>query len=196
MYREIMLTGIGGQGVQLCAKTLAGAGVAEGRDAMLLGHYGSSMRGGQTDASVVVGDAPLRALPILPSAWSAFVMSPDYWPDTRDRIRAGGVIVANEDLVEDVGRPDCQVFGVSANAIASELGGPMSAGYVLLGAYAAITELVGIEALVETMRQLVPAYRTQHLVANEAALRGGYEVAPRGASPAWTPSATASSVFS
>jgi Pyruvate/2-oxoacid:ferredoxin oxidoreductase gamma subunit len=189
-----MLTGIGGQGIQLCAKTLAGAGVAEGRDAMFLGHYGSSMRGGQTDASVVVGDPPLKALPILPSAWSAFVMSPDYWPETRDRIRADGVIVANEDLVEHVDRPDCQVFGVPANTIASKLGAPMSAGYVLLGAYAGITELVGIEALVETMRQLVPAYRTQHLVANEAALRGGYDVAPRSAAPAWTAPATASSV--
>lgn len=196
MYREVMLTGIGGQGIQLCAKTLAGAAVAEGRDAMFLGHYGSSMRGGQTDASVVVGDPPLRALPILPSAWSAFVMSPDFWPETRERIRAGGVVVANGELVEDVDRPDCQVFHVSANAIAAELDAPMSAGYVLLGAYAAITGLVGIDALVGTMRQLVPAYRTQHLITNEAALRAGYEVAPRSAAPAWAAPAAASGVSS
>lgn len=185
MFREVMLTGIGGQGIQLCAKTLAEAAVAEGRESMFLGHYSFSMRGGQTDASIVVGDPPLRALPILPAAWSAMVMSPDFWPDTRARIRPDGVIVYNSSLVADVDRSDCHAYPIEAGSIAAQLGAPMGAGYVLLGAYAAITDLIGIESLVEAMRRLVPPYRTQHLVNNEAALRTGYESAPRGASPAW-----------
>jgi 2-oxoglutarate ferredoxin oxidoreductase subunit gamma len=195
VHREVMLTGIGGQGIQLCAKTLAGAAVAEGREAMFLGHYSSAIRGGQTDASVVVGDPPLRTLPILESAWSAFVMSPDYWADTRDLIRPGGAIVINGSLVDGVDRPDCQLFVVPAGSIAAELAAPMSAGYVLLGAYAAITGLVGIESLVEVMRQLVPSYRTEHLIKNEAALRAGHETGPPGAAAAWmesTPSGVAS----
>jgi len=39
--------------VQLCAKTLAMAATAEGRQALLSAHYGGEMRGGQTEASVV-----------------------------------------------------------------------------------------------------------------------------------------------
>ena len=51
---DLLLTGIGGQGIQLCAKTLALAGTAEGLDAMLTAHYGGQMRGGMTEATVVL----------------------------------------------------------------------------------------------------------------------------------------------
>lgn len=183
--RQVLLTGIGGQGIQLSAKTLAMAAVVEGREAVFLGHFSATMRGGQTDASIVVGDAPLRALPILDSAWSAMVMSDEFWHDTNAKIPAGGVIVVNSTLVHDLGRDDCQNFDVPASDIAGELGAAMSAGYVLLGGYAAITGMVGIESLVAAMRELVPAYRTEHLTANEAALRAGYETAPSLAAPAW-----------
>ena len=70
-------------------------------------------------------------------------------------------------------------------SIADGVGASLGAGYVLLAAYCAITELVGVESLVDAMRQLVPPYRTQHLVANEAALRAGFAAAPAGAASAW-----------
>jgi 2-oxoglutarate ferredoxin oxidoreductase subunit gamma len=181
-----MLTGIGGQGIQLSAKTLAVAAVEDGLQSMLLGHYAGAMRGGQTDASVVVGDGPLRVLPILPATWSAIAMDPAYWGPTRERVRPGGVIVANSTLVHDLDRPDCRTFMVPASAMADEMGAPMSAGYILLGAYAAITGLVSIDALVAAMKQLVPPYRQQHVETNERALRAGGATGPALAAPAWT----------
>jgi len=184
-----MLTGIGGQGIQLAAKTLAVAAIEDGYQSMLLGHYAGAMRGGQTDASIVVGDGPLRTLPILPATWSAVVMDPAYWGPTKERVRPGGVVVANSTLVTDVDRADCQVFMVPASAMAQEMGAPMSAGYVLLAAYATVTGLVSIDALVAAMRKLVPPYRTQHLEANEQALRAGATAAPALAAPAWTDAA-------
>ena len=186
MQTEVIMTGIGGQGIQLCAKTLAVAATDEGRHAMLSAHYGGEMRGGQTEASVVVSDAPLRALPILPSTWSAFVMHPNHWASVCERLRPGGVVVSNADIVEgplDV--PGCALYAVPASSIAAAVSAPMGAAFVLLGAYCAVTGLVGVESLVAAMRQLVPAYRTQHLVANEASLRAGDEAAPRLAAPAW-----------
>lgn len=188
MQTEVMLTGIGGQGIQLCAKTLAIGATDEGRQAMLSAHYGGEMRGGQTEASVVVGDGPLRALPILPSTWSAFVMHPKYWAPVRARLRSGGVVVANGTLIEDDGAletGDQHVVSVAAGDIAAELDAPMSAGLVLLGAYSAVTGLVGLEALIEAMKRLVPPYRTQHIAANEAALRAGHEAVPALTAPAW-----------
>ena len=186
MQVEVLLTGIGGQGIQLSAKTLALAAVAEGRQAMMCGQYAGAMRGGQTDATVVVGDGPLRALPILPSAWSAFVMSPEYWEPTRLRIRPGGVAVANASLIgDDFPHDGIDLYAIPANQIATELAAPLSASYVLLGAYSAVTGLVGVDALVEAMKEMVPPYRTQHVAANEAALRAGAERAPAGAAPAW-----------
>ena len=186
MQTEVIMTGIGGQGIQLCAKVLALAATNEGRHAMLSAHYGGEMRGGETEASVVVGDATLRALPILPSTWSAFVMHPNHWPSVRDRLRPGGVAVVNESIMgAGTEVPGGQVFGIEADAIAASVSAPMGAGFVLLGAYAAITGLVGVEPLVAAMKQLVPPYRTQHIAANEASLRAGVDAAPANAAPAW-----------
>ena len=71
--------------------------------------------------------------------------------------------------------------------VAAALGNPMSAGFVLLGAFVTLTGLVSVESIVAAMRELVPAYRTQHLEANERAIRTGADLLPALAAPAWDP---------
>jgi 2-oxoglutarate ferredoxin oxidoreductase subunit gamma len=182
---EVLLTGIGGQGVQLCAKALAMAATSEGRQALLSSHYGGEMRGGQTEACVVLADANLRSLPIVPSAGSAFVMHPAWWPPVRDRLRPGSVVVANSSVVEELDAGSARVFLVPAAGVAAEAGKPMTAGFVLLGAYVAVTGLVGVDAVVEAMKELVPPYRREHVVANEGAIRSGADLLPAGAASLW-----------
>jgi len=77
--RELLITGIGGQGVQLAAQVIARAAALEGRSVMLLGLYGGMMRGGNTDSTVVVGEGPIEAPPVVPKAWSAIAMHDEYW---------------------------------------------------------------------------------------------------------------------
>jgi 2-oxoglutarate ferredoxin oxidoreductase subunit gamma len=178
VQREVILTGIGGQGIQLAAKTLAMAATGEGRRVLMSSHYGGEMRGGQTEASVVVADGDLRAVPILESAWSAFVMHGRYWPGVAARLRPGGVAVVNTTAAPEVADGPSPVVGVPAGEIATAAGAPMGAGFVLLGAYAAATGIVSTDSLVDAMRQLVPPYRTQHLTANEAAIRAGAAAVP------------------
>ncbi len=175
MQKEVVLTGIGGQGVQLAAKTLAMAATAEGRQVMMSSHYGGEMRGGQTEASVIVSDGVLRPVPILESTWSAYVMHGRYWPGVAERLRAGGVAVVNTTVVGPIEGDGFEVVDVPAGDIATELGSQMAAGFVLLGAYATVTDMAGIESLVAAMKELVPPYRTQHVALNEAALRAGAE---------------------
>jgi 2-oxoglutarate ferredoxin oxidoreductase subunit gamma len=187
---EVLLTGIGGQGVQLCAKALAMAATAEGRQAMLSSHYGGEMRGGQTEASVVVADDQLRSLPIIPSAGSAFVMHHSYWAPVADRLRPGSVVVLNSTVVAAEGLtggpPDLALVGVPATAMAAEAGAPMTAGFVLLGAFASATRLVGVDAVVSAMEELVPPYRREHIAANEAAIRAGADAVNPGSFDLWT----------
>jgi len=184
--RQVLFTGVGGQGVQIAARTLATAAMDEGRHVMLVPRYGGGMRGGMTNAEVTVGDRPLRALPVATDCWSAYAMDPSYWSTVRPHLRPGAVVVVNASLVDvEVGVEGATVFSVEAGAIADGLGAPMAAGFVLLGAYASLTGLVGVETLVGAMRQLVPPYRTQHLEANERALRAGAAAVTPLAAPAW-----------
>ncbi len=186
MEREILLTGIGGQGVQLGAQVLARAAAREDRGVMLLGTYGGSMRGGPTDSTLIVADGDVDAPPIVSRAWSAIAMHHAFWDPLRPKLRPGAVVVLNSSLFEaDVDRRAHRVFDVPATQIASERGSPLAASMVLVSAYAALTGLVGVESLVEAMRESVPAYRRQHLEANEGALRAGFASVPGKAAPAW-----------
>ncbi|MFG2040571.1 2-oxoacid:acceptor oxidoreductase family protein [Dactylosporangium sp. NPDC048998] len=176
MEREVLVTGIGGQGIQLLAKTLALAATQEGRYAMLAADYGGEMRGGPSKAGVVIGDAPLRALPILPSAWSAIFAHHRHAEGVEERLRAGALVVANTPLVDpETFRDDLRVFAVDALAVARRVEAPNASGFVLLGAYNALTGLVGAAALVSAMEELLPPYRRQHAAANARALEAGAE---------------------
>jgi 2-oxoglutarate ferredoxin oxidoreductase subunit gamma len=179
------MTGIGGQGIQLAAKTLAMAATAEGREVLMSSHYGGEMRGGQTEASVIVADEALRAVPILESAWSAFVMHGRYWPGVATRIRPDGLVVYNSSVAGDISPGDLNHVSVPAGDIADEIGAPMAAGFVLLGAFAAATGAVGEESLVAAMRDLVPPYRVQHVENNEKAIRAGAGSVKPLSDPAW-----------
>ena len=74
MERELIITGIGGQGVQLAAAVVARAAVLEGREAQVFGNFAGMMRGGATESTVVVADGPIAAPPTVGSTWSAVLM--------------------------------------------------------------------------------------------------------------------------
>jgi Pyruvate/2-oxoacid:ferredoxin oxidoreductase gamma subunit len=184
--REVLLTGIGGQGVQLAAQVLARAGVRDGRHVLLFGVYGGAMRGMNTDATVVLGDAPVQAPPLLSRAWSALAMHDRYWAPVAPKIMVGGLVVVNDStFTAPLDEDRYTVRRVRATELAAELGNDLTASMVLLGAFVALTGIVGADALLGGMRDSVPAYRRQHLTANEAALRAGGEVVDGQAVPAW-----------
>ncbi len=64
---------------------------------------------------------------------------------------------------------------VPATDTADALGNPLGGSMVMAGAYAAVSGLVGLDALVEGMRESIPPYRTQHIAANETAIGAGFE---------------------
>ena len=189
MEREVLLTGIGGQGVQLAAQVLARAATLEDRHVMLFGVYGGAMRGMNTDATVVVGNEPLRTPPLVSRAWSAIAMHDRFWEPVAGKVRAGGLIVVNDATFETpLDTSSYEVVRVPATDVADDLGSSMAGSMVMTGAYLALTGLVTLDGAIEGMRESVPPYRTQHVAANEAALRAGYErLEPRGAFPAWAP---------
>jgi Pyruvate/2-oxoacid:ferredoxin oxidoreductase gamma subunit len=181
---ELYIAGIGGQGVQLIAKTLALATLAEGRFAMLTGEYGSLMRGGSSLATVVLGNAPLRALPVIPQARAALVLHHMYWEAPRQRLRNGALVAIDEAIAAHLPPMPAQVIvRIPATQIATRSGAPMAAGMALLGGFSALTGLIGIDSLVEAMKKIVPPYRRQHLETNEKALRGGADSVQAGAMP-------------
>src|SRR5262245_2074344 len=95
---EIMFTGVGGQGLQLIAKALAITALHEGRHVQLSSEYGGAMRGGHSLATLVVGDEPLHALPVVAAAASALALHQSYWDGVAPKLRPGAVVAVNSSL--------------------------------------------------------------------------------------------------
>jgi 2-oxoglutarate ferredoxin oxidoreductase subunit gamma len=185
MERELLITGIGGQGVQLAAQVVARAATLEGREVMYLGIYGGMMRGGNTDSTVVVADAPIAAPPVVSRAWSAIAMHNEFWAPVEAKLRPGGLVLVNAATFTAEVRSDVTLHRVPATEVAADLGNALGGAMVMIGAYSAITGLVGVDALVDAMRASIPSYRTQHIEANERAIRAGSKLLPVGEFPAW-----------
>lgn len=174
MEREILFTGIGGQGVQLAANVLAHAALAEGRDVQVFGSYGGMMRGGNTDAELVIADDRIEAPPTVGSAWAAIAMHPDYADPVVARVGADGLVLRNAELWEGpLGQDDLRVVDIWAAELAIGVGNVMAASMVMLGALAMLTGVAELDGLRSGLRACVPPYRRQHLELNDRALEAG-----------------------
>jgi Pyruvate/2-oxoacid:ferredoxin oxidoreductase gamma subunit len=192
MERELLLTGIGGQGIQLASQVLARAAMAGGRHVQLFGSYGGMMRGGNTDTTLVVGDGPIEAPPTVTRAWAAIVMHAAYAAGVAERVRPGGVLFVNAGLVDDAGLvadPSVSTHLVPATDLAIEAGTPVNGTMVMLGAFAAATGIVRAEDLVDGAAASIPAYRSQHVDACVRALATGATAAPANVPGAWAEAA-------
>jgi 2-oxoglutarate ferredoxin oxidoreductase subunit gamma len=119
-------------------------------------------------------------------------MHHDYVEPTLGRIRPGSVVLVNTTLYEaPLDGDGLTRVDVPATALAVEAGNIMVASMVMLGAYAAVTEIVGLESLADAVAASLPSYRTQHIATNTAALRVGFDAVERGLAPAWAQVASA-----
>lgn len=184
--REVLLTGIGGQGVQLAGKILSLAATFEGLEVLSLGTYGGTMRGGNTDVTIVVGRAPIVSPPIVSRAWSALVVHPRYFDAIAGRLRPDGLVLADADLLEaPLSKSAAQMIPIDATTRARAVDAPKAAALVLLGAYVALTDIVSHAALEEALAAALPSYRQQTLESNRRALDAGREAVEAGSIPAW-----------
>jgi 2-oxoglutarate ferredoxin oxidoreductase subunit gamma len=169
---DVILTGIGGQGIQLCAKVLANAAVADGHHVMLSSYFGGEMRGGRTEATVIVRDGPIVDLPpIVPRLDAMVVLHSAFLADAIPRLTDDPLVVTDSWAWPDA----TDAVRVPAREIAADLGVPVAAGLALVGAFAALTGVATTTALDTAVRALVPPHRAAALQANLAALAAGAE---------------------
>jgi 2-oxoglutarate ferredoxin oxidoreductase subunit gamma len=189
MEREILFTGIGGQGVQLAAKMLAYAGMLEGRQVMQFSMFMGTMRGGSSECTIVVGDGPIEAPPVVPRAWAAVAMHPSELGLLQKKLRSGGAILFNQTLLESPPtRPDCRWLPVDAVGLATQRSNLQGQSLVALGAFCALTGIVKFESLENALYQMLPSYRHHTIPKNMDCLTAGADAlgSAAGTFPAWS----------
>lgn len=183
--REILFSGIGGQGVQLAARTLAVAAMRTGRRVLMFGTYGGAMRGGDTDATVVIGEDSLVTPPVIDHAWAAIAMHPQGWPAMSAKLRPDGIVLINTSVFDAPLTHHATIVPIAATGMAADAGMPQAGTMIALGAFAAATGIVPLGALTAVAEEVLPPYRRQFAEANRRAMALGHASIEAGIVPAW-----------
>ena len=168
---EVVIGGFGGQGVIL-AGTIVGkaAAIFDGRNATLTQDYGPEARGGACRAQVIISDGQV-SYPYVEDPRVLVVMSQEAFTKYSQGLHADALLLYDKDLVKPKKSPTKHIFSIPATRFARELGRSAVANIVMLGFFAAISDVVSDEALKKSVLDSVPK-GTEEL--NEKAFERGY----------------------
>ena len=176
---EVRIHGRGGQGAVIASKVLAAAVFKEGRYVQSFPAFGVERRGAPVAAFTRVDDKPVRIRCQIYHPDYVMVLDPSLMDvvDVTAGLKEGGWVLINSEQSPSAFSlpPEFQVATVDANRIASKYRlGPRTAPIVntaILGAFAKVTGIVGLDALTEAVRDAVPL----KVEDNVAATREAYE---------------------
>lgn len=173
MKREILLSGIGGQGVITLGETLCDAAIKAGYNVTFVPFYGQEKRGGRTMCNIVISDSVES--PIISEADLMLIMDERSLGDYQNIIAPDGVMVLNSSIVDKEPESKCgAVKKLPLSEIAQELGNAKAANVVALGYLAKFLPMIPYE-LIATEVEKSFAKKPKLIPLNLQALRVGYE---------------------
>jgi 2-oxoglutarate ferredoxin oxidoreductase subunit gamma len=176
MYQDLIISGFGGQGVLIIGRLLSYAAMHEGKHLTFFPAYGPIMRGGEAHCTVVISTRPIGS-PVVRNPLTAIAMNLPSLLSLEHGLKAGGLIIVNEDLAErhNSKREDIRKLFIPSNTIAEEIGSARVASMVALGAYVEVTRVVSLESVIKCLDKVVAEKHREFLHLDEAALRKGAE---------------------
>jgi 2-oxoglutarate ferredoxin oxidoreductase subunit gamma len=181
---EIRVAGFGGQGVILSAIVLGkAASIYQGEYATMTQNFGPEARGGACSAQLMLSDQPVL-YPYVTQPDVLVVMSQEAYTKFAPELKDRGTLLIERDLVRVSEMPaQTRIYSIPATRIAEELGKRMVLNIVMVGFFAAITQLLEADAVRKAIADSVPSsFRELNLKAfdkgyeyGQAALAAGPE---------------------
>ncbi|MGA9117155.1 MAG: 2-oxoacid:acceptor oxidoreductase family protein [Bacteroidota bacterium] len=155
---EIKIGGFGGQGVILSGYIIGrAAAIYDGKHATMIQAFGPEARGSACSAQVIVADEPV-AYPYITAPEIMIVLSQEAYSKFSPELAPGGLLVTDQELVTPHNlRRDIRHFAIPATRFAEELGKKMVVNSVMMGFFAAVTGVVGKDALRQAVEASVPS---------------------------------------
>jgi len=153
---EIRITGFGGQGVVLSGYIIGRAcAVNAGKHATMIQSFGPEARGSACSTTLAVCDTEVL-YPYIGRPDVFVVMSAEGYDKYRDELKDKGTLIYETDLVKIDAKKGQPTYGVASTRIAEGLGRSIVQNIVMLGFFAAVTQIVPKEAMREAVAQSVP----------------------------------------
>ena len=173
MKKEIIISGFGGQGGLAIGKNLAEAGMAEGLNVTWAPSYGTEMRGGTANCSVVLSDKPVGS-PVFNHPTDLIALNEPSLAKFEAGVLPGGLVLVNSDVVTDkVQRDDLTAYYIPCAQIAEEVGNPKVSNMVMLGAYVAATKVLKPETIVAMIEEMFAGPKAKFIPLNIEAFNRG-----------------------
>ena len=154
---EIKIGGFGGQGVILSGYIIGrAAAIYDNKFATMIQAFGPEARGSACSAQVIVDVSPI-AYPYITTPEVMIVMSQEAYAKFAPELCHAGTLITEEELVTVRNlRKDIRHFSVPATRFAEELGKRLVLNIVMMGFFAAVTEITGKEAMRKAVEMSVP----------------------------------------
>lgn len=157
----------------------------EGRRVLMFGTYGGMMRGGDTDATVVIGEDSLLTPPVVDRVWGVIAMHHLSWPTVSRKLRPEGFLLLNDKVFQGDSHHEGPTLTIAATGIATEAGMAQAGSMVALGAFSAATGIVRLETLLDIAEEVLPSYRSQFAEGNRKAMQLGHDTVKHAICEAW-----------
>jgi 2-oxoglutarate ferredoxin oxidoreductase subunit gamma len=157
---EILVSGRGGQGIVRIGQILGLAAVRQGLAATMLVSHGTETRGGYVRSQVVIADWCVDS-PVVERADCFCALSQEAYDRFKGLVR--GTLVHELDVAPDHDEALRRVALGGAHLAAEQLGSPLFASAVFLGAAARVLEAVLDKArVVEALAERIPRHVTEN----------------------------------
>lgn len=191
MKKDIILSGVGGQGILSIATVIGRAALSEGLQLKQAEVHGMSQRGGDVQSHLRISSSEIRS-DLIPRGGADLIVSLEPMESLRylEWLSADGWVVTNTVPVVNIPNyPDQTALGaelaslphvvrLDADALAREASSPRSANMALLGAAAPLLDIEPAK-LEEGIRAIFARKGEAVVEANLAAFRAGYETAKK-----------------
>ena len=185
---EVRWHGRGGQGAVTAAKIVAAAALHQGKHFQGFPEYGPERRGAPVRAFNRIAASPMHNLGPVTEPDVVVVLDPSLIESgaAGDGLGAGATLIVNtrvtpEQVAGQLGRSDVRVVTIDATSIAVETIGRPIVNTVMIGAMAAATGLLDLEALEAEVRHTFEGSLPPKAVeANVTAVRRAYELVSGG----------------
>jgi 2-oxoglutarate ferredoxin oxidoreductase subunit gamma len=154
---EIIVGGVGGQGVVLSGILLGTAAVLfDHKKAVQTQSYSSELRGGSARAEVIISEEPVSDPQVRrPDIFIA--LAEEALPRYLGLVKPGGLLVIDSDMVRGARPGDYEMLSVPATSIAEkEMGNTIVANLIILGALIRKTAVVSARSMEKAIETSVP----------------------------------------
>lgn len=188
MKRDIILAGVGGQGILSIATVIGSAALEQNLSLKQAEVHGMSQRGGDVQSHLRLSDAPIHS-DLIPLGGADIIISMEPMEALRylPFLSKDGWIITNTVPLKNIPNyPEMEavngalakvknVVALDAEAMAKEVQSPRSANMVLLGASAAVMEILEPEKLRDGIRRIFARKGDAIVEANLKAFDAGLE---------------------